>query len=297
MRWLGVESATYDHATFSVSSNGSTWTTIWTHTGATLNDNAWIPLTYDISVVADNSPSVYMRWTMGTTDSSVVYCGWNIDDIEIWAESSGPMNTPTPAPPTNTPGPPTYTPTRTPTGAPTHTPTRTPTGAPTTPPTFTPTRTPTPPPTATWTPNPTSPPTFTPTANPTSPPSPTPTGEVPTATPTSDIPTATPTGCPETSISCQLNSSLFRSGDPFQFGIQMCNGDSTELNVDLYILLDVYGQYLVLPELVSESRFRPSDAAFLSMHHRNDSGLHLAHRVRIRRGYHLLDGHVPHRNV
>ena len=32
---------------------------------------------------ADNQPSVQLRWGMGTTDVSVVYGGWNIDDVEI----------------------------------------------------------------------------------------------------------------------------------------------------------------------------------------------------------------------
>lgn len=83
-RWLGVESSTYDHAIFSVSDNGTTWTTVWQN-AATLRDTAWTSVSYDISAVADNKPTVYFRWTMGTTDSSVAYCGWNIDDLEIWA--------------------------------------------------------------------------------------------------------------------------------------------------------------------------------------------------------------------
>ncbi|RIK68413.1 MAG: hypothetical protein DCC66_10145, partial [Planctomycetota bacterium] len=32
----------------------------------------------------DNQPTVYIRWGMGVTDSSVTYQGWNIDDVEIW---------------------------------------------------------------------------------------------------------------------------------------------------------------------------------------------------------------------
>jgi hypothetical protein len=32
---------------------------------------------------------VYLRWTMGPTDSGWQYCGWNIDDVEIWAIDSG----------------------------------------------------------------------------------------------------------------------------------------------------------------------------------------------------------------
>jgi len=38
-------------------------------------------LSYNISHTADNQASVYVRWGMGMTDSTVTYCGWNIDDI------------------------------------------------------------------------------------------------------------------------------------------------------------------------------------------------------------------------
>ena len=38
---------------------------------------------FDISAVADNQPTVYLRWTMGATDSGWQYCGWNIDDIAV----------------------------------------------------------------------------------------------------------------------------------------------------------------------------------------------------------------------
>ena len=45
---------------------------------------------YDISAVADGQSTVYVRWTMGTTDTFVaVLCGWNIDDVEIWGSGTG----------------------------------------------------------------------------------------------------------------------------------------------------------------------------------------------------------------
>ncbi len=72
-----------------VSNNGTTWTPVWDHSGSSLSDTSWQTLTYDISAIADGQATVYLRWVMGTTDSSVVYCGWNIDDVEIWADSFG----------------------------------------------------------------------------------------------------------------------------------------------------------------------------------------------------------------
>ena len=83
-RWLGVESSIYDHAYVRVSNDGSDWVTIWEN-GADIADSSWIEQEFDISAVADNEPTVYLRWTMGTTDGGLTFCGWNIDDIQIVA--------------------------------------------------------------------------------------------------------------------------------------------------------------------------------------------------------------------
>ena len=82
-RWLGVEQPAYDHASFAVSNDSVNITTIWTN-GAEINDGAWTQVEYDISAVADDQEKVYLVWIMGETDGSWQYCGWNIDDIEIW---------------------------------------------------------------------------------------------------------------------------------------------------------------------------------------------------------------------
>ncbi len=83
-RWLGVERNAYDHAYVRVSNNGTSWTTIWENPSTHLTDSAWSRQEFDISAVADDRATVYLRWTMGSTDGSWTYCGWNIDDIEIW---------------------------------------------------------------------------------------------------------------------------------------------------------------------------------------------------------------------
>jgi len=82
-RWLGVEQPSYDHAYVRVSTDGVTWTQVWTNP-AEITDAGWNYQEFDISDVADNQPTVYLRWTMGVTDSSWQYCGWNVDDVEIW---------------------------------------------------------------------------------------------------------------------------------------------------------------------------------------------------------------------
>jgi len=82
-RWLNVEQNIYDHATVCVSNDSIHWTTVWEN-GITLQDRTWQPVAYDISQVADNQPTVYVRWTMGPTNASWQFSGWNIDDVEIW---------------------------------------------------------------------------------------------------------------------------------------------------------------------------------------------------------------------
>jgi len=82
-RYLNVEQPAYDHAYLRVSTNGSSWTEVWSN-GGEVTENSWRQVEYDISDIADGEPTVYLRWTMGTTDSSWLYSGWNIDDVEIW---------------------------------------------------------------------------------------------------------------------------------------------------------------------------------------------------------------------
>jgi C1A family cysteine protease len=87
-RWLGVEQPAYDHASVSASADGTAWTTVWTNQSE-ITDNEWVQQDIDIAAVADGQPTVYLRWTMGPTDEGWRYCGWNIDDIEIWAIGDG----------------------------------------------------------------------------------------------------------------------------------------------------------------------------------------------------------------
>ncbi|UCG31815.1 MAG: S8 family serine peptidase [Phycisphaerales bacterium] len=88
-RWLGVEAAIFDHAHVEVSNDATNWTMLWEHTGADpISDTNWSQMTFDISAVADNQPTVYVRWCMGATDGGNTYPGWNIDDVEIWGIGS-----------------------------------------------------------------------------------------------------------------------------------------------------------------------------------------------------------------
>jgi hypothetical protein len=93
-RWLGVEQPQYDHAYVRVSNDGVNWTTVWENT-AEITDSTWQPMDLDISDVADDQPTVYLRWTMGSTDGGWRYCGWNIDHIQIFAVGEPPQEPPT----------------------------------------------------------------------------------------------------------------------------------------------------------------------------------------------------------
>ncbi len=84
-RWLGVENNTFDHAYVRVSNNGASWTTVWQNGTSDVSDTAWLVQEFDISSVADNQPTVYLRWTMGETDSGWTWGGWNIDDVQLVA--------------------------------------------------------------------------------------------------------------------------------------------------------------------------------------------------------------------
>ena len=81
-RWLGVEQPIYDHAYVRISTDGSLWTTVWDN-GSEVTDATWTEQVYDISSYADGQTTVYIRFTMGTTDGGWTYCGWNVDDIAI----------------------------------------------------------------------------------------------------------------------------------------------------------------------------------------------------------------------
>jgi hypothetical protein len=82
-RWLNVEQPDYDQASLAVSTDGTNFTPLWTNFGE-ITDNSWTQVEYDISAIADGQETVFIQWTMGTTDGSWNFSGWNIDDVEIW---------------------------------------------------------------------------------------------------------------------------------------------------------------------------------------------------------------------
>jgi len=78
-RWLRVRNG--DTATVQVSTNNSTWTTLWSANG-NVSDSTWQLVQYALPSWTDGSSSVRLRWAMGSGGSQNDI-GWNIDDIEI----------------------------------------------------------------------------------------------------------------------------------------------------------------------------------------------------------------------
>ncbi|HRX86570.1 MAG TPA: M14 family zinc carboxypeptidase [Phycisphaerae bacterium] len=92
-RWLGVESSFgFDDATVEVSNDGLNWTVVYSAADEHATDNGfvvdteWVHQTFDISAVADDQPTVYLRWGMGPTDGSNALPGWNIDDVVLFSK-------------------------------------------------------------------------------------------------------------------------------------------------------------------------------------------------------------------
>jgi len=88
-RWLNVESPSYDKASVQVSTDASSWTTVWQNP-TSVYDSEWVQVEYDVSGVADGQSTVFLRWTMGPTDSVLECTGWNIDDVELWSDPPEP---------------------------------------------------------------------------------------------------------------------------------------------------------------------------------------------------------------
>ena len=84
-RWLGVEQPAFDHAHVRLSVDGDNWSTIWQNSEQ-ITDDSWVHQELDLSSLADGQPTVYLRWTMGTTDGGWRFCGWNIDDVLVTAD-------------------------------------------------------------------------------------------------------------------------------------------------------------------------------------------------------------------
>ncbi len=88
-RWLNSDYPSYVYDTVEVSSDGVTWTVLWSNPSY-VADGSWTQQKYSISSVADNQAAVYIRWGyhVGHIYQSGIWpcSGWNIDDVEVVSE-------------------------------------------------------------------------------------------------------------------------------------------------------------------------------------------------------------------
>ena len=77
-RWLTIEDAQHDRASVVVNDH-----VVWTNpVGEDLLDTGWVHMDLDISEYADGESEVEIEFFL-ETDETVVYGGWNIDDVEL----------------------------------------------------------------------------------------------------------------------------------------------------------------------------------------------------------------------
>ncbi|MEE2811963.1 MAG: hypothetical protein VX627_02910 [Candidatus Thermoplasmatota archaeon] len=79
---LGVEYHYYDHAYVQITNAQGNWVQLYSNVG-TVNDNSYRQSTHSIGNYVQNNPSLQVRFGLGTTDGSVTYTGWNLDDVAI----------------------------------------------------------------------------------------------------------------------------------------------------------------------------------------------------------------------
>ena len=82
-KMLGVESSNYDHAYVSVKSSTGSWVNVWSNPQSTTNDGSFVQQTIAITNYIQNNPSFQVRFGLGSSDGSIQYTGWNVDDVEI----------------------------------------------------------------------------------------------------------------------------------------------------------------------------------------------------------------------
>jgi hypothetical protein len=89
-RWLNCDWLPWVSVSIEVSNDGATWVRIWENAHEEIADDAWATHAYDISAVADDQATVYVRWGHEVlTSGTWAYSGWNIDDIVILGVAQG----------------------------------------------------------------------------------------------------------------------------------------------------------------------------------------------------------------
>ncbi len=88
MKRLGVESNFYDHAYVAVKGTNGNWVTVYSNPGS-VNDGSMTQQTISITNYVAGNSNFQVRFGIGTTDGSVTYTGWNVDDVSVMPSGSG----------------------------------------------------------------------------------------------------------------------------------------------------------------------------------------------------------------
>lgn len=83
-RWLRVR--TGDTASIQVSTNGTTWASVYAASGSVL-DTTWQDVRYTLPAFVAGSKTVRLRWVMAS-NSSQSERGWNIDDVQVLGDGT-----------------------------------------------------------------------------------------------------------------------------------------------------------------------------------------------------------------
>lgn len=87
-RWLNTNALANTRTSVEISTDGTNWKDVYAAGGTAVTDSAWKQMDYDISRVADQQSTVYIRWGYQTISAPGAYSGWNIDDIELLGEAT-----------------------------------------------------------------------------------------------------------------------------------------------------------------------------------------------------------------
>ncbi|MCU0748473.1 MAG: M12 family metallo-peptidase [Akkermansiaceae bacterium] len=81
-RWLRIRAS--DTASIEVSSNGTSWTSVWSTTQG-ISDTGWQDIQYQIPASVVGSSTLKVRWGISSNTDGQTDIGWNMDDIELLA--------------------------------------------------------------------------------------------------------------------------------------------------------------------------------------------------------------------
>ncbi len=85
-RWLNIDWQPWVYSWIHISYDGQNWTELWNNGNINeITEDQWTQWTFDVSSVADNQPTVYIKWSYQVLSDAWDYSGWNLDDVEIWA--------------------------------------------------------------------------------------------------------------------------------------------------------------------------------------------------------------------